>query len=827
MKKSLSVSNLLPLFGVALTALFSVSMWKFSVEFIAWEKIPLVVVFAAVSSLLFAAMASLAIAGSKINKKSVIAFIASVAVFHGILWSLLTIVNVDGNYNTRAVLVAFCVLFALFAILCLVAFFRNKGGIVVLGRITAVVLFVCSLLTGAYISLAQYLEIDDKMFIKNSILFDSDVSFESLTATELEISQSEKERCKNWFDENIINAGTNGKTPAYNFSVDGVSLHSSLSDWTFTVDDEKEIYRGGKTTEISVQHKNSKLLATVEATIYEDNATCEWTVHIKNTDDKNSGVISDFCGADFNLDIKSADLYCNKGSDNQSYDFTPMKARSGLGKLTFSGRNGKSTANYLPYFNLTGENYSEVLGVGWTGQWKAEINRKNSCADIIAKQENFEAYLLPNEEIRSPLISLSFYESENPVKGYNVFRNWVKDSVQPENIPDTMTNYDILYVSAVRTAEEMLTDINNADPMVFEQSDYLWMDAGWWDGIGETWTTGRGNWTTNTERFPNGIKELSDKAESVGNGLVLWYETENVAKDTILYNEAVKHNGWVVAGSEDNHTDPNVFIWNFAEKNAAEFITEYIGNTLKENGVSVYRHDFNFFPLTYWEDADETLYGGRTGITENHYVTNLYGYFDKLIEMKPGLIVDNCASGGMRLDLEMLRRSVPLWRSDYNCDPHDDLTEATQAHTFGLSMWLPFHGTSFYGENEYTVRSSIYPSYTSGLLSEVSEELTKYNPERENMQKNYYPLIWGNTKDLLAMQFGNSSDGSVFVYGRENTKEGEVAIKLSGLDENKTYKVYNYDTPENILSVTGKELMSDGFKLALPDGKSAKIINYY
>ena len=824
MKKFLTNPHLFPLYGIILAALFGVSMWRFSVEFVAWENIPLVIVFAALSSLFFAAMASLAITGNPISKKSVIAFIASTAVFHGILWSLLTIVNVDGNYNTRAVLVAFCVLFTVFAILCLVAFFRNKDGMVTISRITAIVLFLCSISMGAYISLSQYLKIDDKIFIKNAILFDSNVSFDALNATALEISPSEKERCRNWFDEHIVNAGTNGTAPAYNFSVDGVSLHNSLSDWTFTVGEEKEMYRGGKTTEISVQNKNNKLLVTVEATIYEDNATCEWTVHIQNADDKNSGVISAFCGADFNLDIQSADIYCNKGSDNKNYDFTPMKARTGWSKLTFTGRNGKSTTNYLPYFNLTGENYSAVLGIGWTGQWKAEINRKNSIVSIRAKQESFEAYLLPGEEIRSPLISLSFYENENPVKGCNVFRNWVKDCVQPENIPDTMTNYDILYVSATRTAQEMLTDINNADPKIFEQSDYFWMDAGWWDGIGETWMTARGNWTTNTERFPNGIKEIADKAESVGNGLVLWYETENVAKDTILYNEAVKHDGWVCSGSEDFG---DILLWNFAEKDAAEFIAEYIGNTLKENGVSVYRHDFNFFPLTYWENADATLYGGRTGIAENHYVTNLYGYFDKLIEMKPGLIVDNCASGGMRLDLEMLRRSVPLWRSDYNCDPHDDLMEATQAHTFGLSMWLPFHGTSFYGESEYSVRSSIYPSYTSGLLTEVSENLTKYNPERENMQKNYYPLIWGNTKALLAMQFGDSADGSVLVYGREETEAGEVTIKLSGLDEDKTYTVYDYDQPEKVTSMTGKELMTNGYALDLPDGKSAKIINYY
>ncbi len=808
---------MLPL-GVIVAALFCFLMWRFSVEFVEWKNIVAVYAFAAAAGVLFSLMASFAVAGSGVSKKSAIVFGVSFIVFQIILWVLLSVVNVDGLYNMRAVATALAVLFALFAVLCLVAFLRNKAGIPALSRVTAVVLFLLTALSGAYISLENF-EID----YRNFILFSSNVSFDSASAAELKVSEAEKERCKNWFDENIINAGSNGKAPAYNFAVGGVSLRDSLADWEFTAGEAEELYRGGKTTEITLKNKNSQMLATVEATIYEENATCEWTVYIKNTGDENSETVSSFYAADFELDIESAELYCNKGSYNASDDFTPLKARAGWIKRTFAGYKGKSTTDYLPYFNLVGDNYSAVLAVGWSGQWQAEISRKSSSLSVTAKQENFEAYLLPDEEVRSPLVSLSFYESENPVKGYNIFRNWVKDCVQPENLPDTITNYDILYVSTTRTAADMLGDINSADPKVYEQSDNFWMDAGWWDGVDDSWGTARGNWTTNSERFPGGIKEISDKAQSVGNGLVLWYETENVSENTALYNEAMKHEGWIVAAPEE---EEGVFLWNFAQKDAADYITEYIGKSLAENGVSIYRHDFNFFPLLYWQNADKEIYGGRTGIAENHYVTNLYAYFDKLTEMIPDLLVDNCASGGMRLDLEMVRRSVPLWRSDYNCNEHDDIIEATQAQTFGLSMWLPFHGTSFYGESEYAARSSIYSDYQVGLPQQVSELITKYNPQRENIQKNYYPLVWGGTKNLLAMQFGDEASGSVLVYSREGEEAREEAISFSGLDEAVLYEVYDYDAPENVFSMTGKELMAEGFKLSLAEGKTAKIIEY-
>ena len=45
----------------------------------------------------------------------------------------------------------------------------------------------------------------------------------------------------------------------------------------------------------------------------------------------------------------------------------------------------------------------------------------------------------------------------------------------------------------------------------------------------------------------------------------------------------------------------------------------------------------------------------------------MYRLWDALLEKFPHLIIDNCSSGGHRIDIETLRRSVPLWRSDYQC----------------------------------------------------------------------------------------------------------------------------------------------------------------
>ena len=58
-----------------------------------------------------------------------------------------------------------------------------------------------------------------------------------------------------------------------------------------------------------------------------------------------------------------------------------------------------------------------------------------------------------------------------------------------------------------------------------------------------------------------------------------------------------------------------------------------------------------------------------------------------MLRSNPELLIDTCASGGMRNDLETFRRSVPLWRSDSCCEPI-----SMQGMTYGMSVWMPYFG---------------------------------------------------------------------------------------------------------------------------------------
>ena len=102
------------------------------------------------------------------------------------------------------------------------------------------------------------------------------------------------------------------------------------------------------------------------------------------------------------------------------------------------------------------------------------------------------------------------------------------------------------------------------------------------------------------------------------------------------------------------------------EPEVVRWITDHVDKMITEQGIDLYRQDFNIDPLRFWQQNDAE---DRQGITENHHVTAYLAYWDELRRRHADMLIDSCASGGRRNDLETLRRAVPLLRSDYLFDP--------------------------------------------------------------------------------------------------------------------------------------------------------------
>jgi alpha-galactosidase len=103
---------------------------------------------------------------------------------------------------------------------------------------------------------------------------------------------------------------------------------------------------------------------------------------------------------------------------------------------------------------------------------------------------------------------------------------------------------------------------------------------------------------------------------------------------------------------------------------------------VREQKISPYRQDFNIDHLKFWRKAEAP---DRQGMTENLHVLGYLAYWGALRARHPHLIIDSCASGGRRNDLETMRRAIAMHPTDYS---YGDVT-TKQAFHQSLLSWIP------------------------------------------------------------------------------------------------------------------------------------------
>src|SRR5208282_226522 len=316
--------------------------------------------------------------------------------------------------------------------------------------------------------------------------------------------------------------------------------------------------------------------------------------------------------------------------------------------------------------------------------------------------------------IRTPLTAVLFWKGEDWIAGQNLWRHWMMAHNIPRPngklpLPLTAVCMPELYTSAAGELDSLNTYLSPGNKI-----DYLWIDAGWY-AMNETtkdWfdATGVGTWKPDPVRYPHGIREVSDYVHSKGMKLILWFEPERVYRGSFLWE---KHPDWLLHWDTEDKEASDIRLLNLGNPAALQWLTDYISRFITDQGVDLYRQDFNVDPLQTWQNGDAA---DRQGMTENLYVQGYLAYWDALLQQHPGMLIDSCASGGRRNDLETLRRGVPLLRSDYqgpNLSPGPgpdavlmDVFDGNQGHTYGLSLWVPM-GTGEYGEDAYSARSHL------------------------------------------------------------------------------------------------------------------------
>jgi len=604
---------------------------------------------------------------------------------------------------------------------------------------------------------------------------------------------------------------------------------SLLPGWSRTVSEER--LPGRTRTSVSYDDPATGLRVTAEVTTFDRFPAIDWVLYFENRGGANTPILSQVQALDLETSTgnskRAAVLHTLIGDVCGETTFTPTRTPLGIGQsISAAPQGGRPSNQAWPFLDLEYRNEGVITAIGWSGQWAYSLDRAASGPTRLrAGMELTHFYLSPGERIRSPRIVLLPWSGDRTA-AHNRFRRLVlyeyapRIDGRPAQLPIAAQCFDRYSSSRPGWATED-GQIAAAHFAKRIGCDAHWLDAAWFPG---GFPNGVGNWTHKEESFPNGLGPVGRECDKLGLKFVLWFEPERVAAGTQIARE---HPEFVFGGEAGG-------LFRLDDPAARRWLTDLLSARIEEYGIDIYRNDFNIDPLPFWRANDAA---DRQGMTEIRYVEGHYAMWDELRDRHPGLLIDNCASGGRRIDIETCSRSVPLWRSDTSCSPgHPDWN---QAQSYGLSLYIPLHTACGWVPDAYDFRSSaaggvvcqfdyLNPDFPARVAKAAIEETKEDQPY---WYGDFYPLTSCSTKpdQWIAYQLHRADSGSgiVLAFRRHESPYPAVQVSLQALSADQKYAVEFVDGDRHATTrkMRGKEL-TDSLELRLPSPGDSLVLRY-
>ena len=578
---------------------------------------------------------------------------------------------------------------------------------------------------------------------------------------------------------------------------------------------------------------------------YKDFPVTEWVFYITNRASSDSAIISDV-RIEGELICPSPVLEYGNGDTRHpdGYHFFTSDLEEPISLTPYTGT---SCQGAFPYMTLHGVDRELRIAIGWPAKWRADIAKSENRVLFSCGQDRSHTLLHSGETYRTPRINVMAYTySGDAFRGINLWRRWYFAHIIPKQngapIPPLLCLHNFGADGKPEfTGATEKNQIDALDEYIRRdmKPDVWWIDAGWYP-CDYDWPR-TGTWKPDTKRFPNGLAPVGKACRDNGVQLLLWFEPERVRAGEEL---ATEHPEWLLTRTDENGTPSGDRLLNLGDPEALCWITERVDSIIKASHVSIYRQDFNFDPLPIWIQNESE---DRVGMLENLHAQGYLKYWDSLLERNEGLLIDSCASGGRRNDLETMRRAITLHYTDVGYGHHP----IKQKQHREMFEWIPYfraHNMNWdNAENgsyenggrptdEFAFHCALSPSLTSMYTYDDSEESFEIGRKMDaiwreaaeiELNGDYFPITECrcDAHDWYAMQFDDGDNARGFVQAIRNTlaEDESFLLRFPCLHKGKTYTFTDRQSGESF-SISAEEL-TKGLTITLP--KRTGVIYFY
>ena len=525
-------------------------------------------------------------------------------------------------------------------------------------------------------------------------------------------------------------------------------------------------------------------------------------------------------------------------------------------------RSGRSSHGMSPWLGLEAEDGrgAVIVSPAWSGNWHIRALSGGHVSAGISPWR-LEVELAPGESVSAPSVVVAVATSLDEAAGElqrAVAEGWLARSEAADAAPPEWNHW--WPYEDVEVTEEVIAA--NARVAAELGIRVVTVDAGWFGApdAGSDWQEQRGDWDrVNTARFPSGLAALGRSVRAAGAEPGIWIEAEAVGRAARLRQQRPE----ALARADGRRRDPSYRVTTVSldeddpgflgyvclgSEAGRDHVRSALRDVVAAVGARWVKLDFNIDPDGGCTRTDHG-HGRGDGLLR-HY-QGLYAVLREFRETHPEVILEACASGGLRLDLGLAREVHGFFLSDPDYTEHHLQVLHGAAHLLpplGILHWSQSQWRGDYPPQQLDWSGLAAPAFDTMLraamlhrfgvslrLTELREDLRIRLAEHVRIYRDDIapmladavlvpltgaPLRDGRGERAPAFQLSSvRTDAHVLAAFVLAGGERPAACMPRGLDPAQEYVVTDLAGETEGATRTGAELMRDG--LTLPDTPDA------
>ncbi len=368
-------------------------------------------------------------------------------------------------------------------------------------------------------------------------------------------------------------------------------------------------------------------------------------------------------------------------------------------------------------------------------------------------------------------------------------------------------------------------------------AEIFFIDASWYAPPQGDWWATVGDWDVDRQRFPDGLKPFRDRVHAAGMLWGLWMDAERIGGNSRVAKE---HPDWLAMNYDGERKMAGLL--DITNPGAAKWMEQQIIRVIEENQLDFFRLDYN----TLQGRGIKAIHDGFIENGTWRYYDTLYAIYDRLRARFPKVVFENCAGGGGRTDIGMVRHFGHTDITDWQIAPRSFTI------TNGMTMALPpeYVDRLLGGQDgqsaadfDFQARLLLFLQPKFGFLYPPGSEpnpvfmtrikhwidlyknfvrpyidtsrIYHHTPEVEGRD----PHGWGVLE--LASQDGSRDICALFQLSAPTQPSYE--LRLRGLDASRRYRV-TFDNSGQTASVDGFTLMEQGITVRLEGALTSELL---